>query len=100
MPCGVRVGSITCKAEETTQGSKVSEVAKIVRTIPAQENSLASHADFIVGKSAMTTVIREDVSPPYYSSSIRKIKPNSSQTFILPFSAAFTLSCQKLAIHS
>lgn len=100
MPCGVGVGSITCKAEETTQGSKVSEMAKIGQTIPAPENSLASHADFIVGKSAMATAIKDDISPPYYPSSIRKTKPNSSQNFILPFSAAFTLSCQKLTIHS
>lgn len=33
MPYGVRAGSITYKAEETTYGSDVSKLAKIVQTI-------------------------------------------------------------------
>lgn len=88
MPSGVRAGSITSKAEEIGQqrvrdGKNCPDLL-VTQTIPAPEKSAATHGAVTVGKSAMATAIREDVSPSYYPSSIRKIKPSSSQTFILP----------------
>lgn len=57
----------------------------IIQTIPAPEKSAATHGAIIVGKSAIAISVREDVSPLCYPSSIRKMKPSSSQTFILPW---------------
>lgn len=62
----------------------MSEKAKITQTILAPEKSAATHGAVVVGKSAIAAAVREDVSLSYYTSSIRKIKPSSSQTFILP----------------
>lgn len=50
----------------------------ITQTIPVPEKSAATHEAIIVGKSARAISVREDVSPLYYPSSIRKIKHSST----------------------